>query len=69
MIHELLLSVTETAFRSHPCRAVSVTYRKLRLFHGANAGSNPAGDAKSITYWKNVYSLFKKRIGNRGFRT
>jgi hypothetical protein len=50
MIHELLLSVTETAFRSHPCRVVSVTYRKLRLFHGANAGSNPAGDAKSITY-------------------
>ena len=37
-------------------------------FHGANAGSNPAGDARSITYWKNVYSLLNKRIGNRGFR-
>jgi len=34
MIHELLLSVTETAFGSHPCRVVSVTYRKLRPFHG-----------------------------------
>jgi hypothetical protein len=21
-------------------------------FHGANAGSNPAGDAKSIAYWE-----------------
>ena len=33
-------------------------------FHGADAGSNPAGDANSTTYWKNVYSLFNKRTGN-----
>jgi hypothetical protein len=37
MIHELLLSVTKTAFGCHPCRVVSVTYRQLRPFHG---GSN-----------------------------
>jgi len=49
MIHETFLCLTETAFGSHPCRVVSVTYRKLRPFHGADAGSNPAGDAKSIT--------------------
>ena len=38
MIHELLLSVTKTAFGSHPCRVVSVTYSKLRPFHGGNTG-------------------------------
>jgi hypothetical protein len=48
MIHELLLSVTKTAFGCHPCRVVSVTYRKLGPFHGGNAGSNPAGDANKI---------------------
>jgi len=48
MIHETFLSVTESAFGSHACRVVSVTYRKLRPFHGANAGSNPAGDANSM---------------------
>src|ERR1700719_2738405 len=37
------------------------------FFHGANAGSNPAGDAKSKTYRRNVYSLFKGRIGNHAF--
>ena len=35
-------------------------------FHGADAGSNPAGDAKSVTYRRNVYSLFNKRIENSG---
>ena len=45
MIHELLLPVTKTALGSHPCRVVSVTYRKLRPFHGGNTGSNPVGDA------------------------
>ena len=34
MIHETFLCLTETAFGSHPCRVVSVTYRKLRPFHG-----------------------------------
>src|ERR1700690_2782312 len=38
MIHETFLCLTETAFGSHPCRIVSVTYRKLRPFHrGSNA--------------------------------
>ena len=32
--HEPFPSLTETAFGSHPCRVVSVTYRKLRPFHG-----------------------------------
>src|SRR2546426_11535140 len=47
MIHELLLSLTESAFGSHPCRVVSVTYRQLRPFHGGNTGSNPVGDANN----------------------
>ena len=33
MIHELFPFVTEPAFRSHPCRVVSATYRKLSPFH------------------------------------
>ena len=45
MIHETFLCLTETAFGSHPCRVVSVTYRKLRPFHGGNTGSHPVGDA------------------------
>ena len=45
MIHELFPSPTETAFGCHPCRVVSVTYRKLRPLHGGNTGSNPVGDA------------------------
>jgi hypothetical protein len=48
MIHETFLSLTESAFGSHPCRVVSVTYRKLRPFHGGNTGSNPVGDATKI---------------------
>src|SRR5260370_41922304 len=47
MIHELLLSPTETASGSHPCRVVSVTYDRTH-FHGGNTGSNPVGDAKSF---------------------
>jgi hypothetical protein len=45
MIHELLLSPTETASGSHPCRVVSVTYHRPSYFHGGNTGSNPVGDA------------------------
>ncbi len=46
MIHELFPSLTETAFGSHPCRVVSVTYDRTSCFHGGNTGSNPVGDAK-----------------------
>src|SRR6266851_1315887 len=46
MIHELLLSPTETASGSHPCCVVSVTYHRPSYFHGGNTGSNPVGDAK-----------------------
>jgi hypothetical protein len=68
IIHEAFPTLTETALGSHPRCVVSVTYDWTPYFHGANAGSNPAGDAKSISYWRNIYSLFNKKIGNRGFR-
>jgi hypothetical protein len=69
MTHELVPHLTESASSSHPCRVVSVTYDQLRPFHGGSTGSNPVGEAKSITDWKNVYSLFEKRVKNREFRT
>ena len=47
MIHEVFPPLTETALGSHPYRVVSVTYRKLRPFHGGNTGSNPVGDANN----------------------
>src|SRR5438309_9653553 len=47
MIHELLLSTTETASGSHPCCVVSVTYHRPSYFHGGNTTSNSVGDAKS----------------------
>jgi hypothetical protein len=31
-------------------------------------GSNPVGDARSISYGENFYSLFKEMPGNHGFR-
>src|ERR1700747_2651653 len=40
---------------------VSITYKSKYLFHGADAGSNPAGDANSITCERNVYSLFNNK--------
>ena len=50
MIHELLLSPTETASGSHPCCVVSVTYHRPSYFHGGNTGSNPVGDANLINH-------------------
>ena len=32
--HEALPTTTETAFGSHPCRVVSVTYVRTHCFHG-----------------------------------
>ena len=55
MIHELFLSLTETASGSHPCCVVSVTYDRTS-FHGGNTGSNPVGDAIKINKLQN-YSL------------
>ena len=44
MIHETFLCLTETVFGSHPYRVVSVTYRKLRPFHGGgNARDGDCG--------------------------
>ena len=48
MIHELLLTLTETAFGSHPCCVVSISYDEPKSFHGGNTGSNPVGDANKI---------------------
>ena len=47
MIHEDLPTLTETAFGSHPCCVVSVTYVRAHCFHGGNTGSNPVGDANN----------------------
>jgi hypothetical protein len=47
MIHEALPTHTETAFGSHPCCVVSVTYVWTHCFHGGNTGSNPVGDANN----------------------
>src|SRR6266568_586077 len=66
---------TLAAKAAHPDRACperSQSPRRLAWprtspFHGADAGSNPAGDAKSITYGRNVYSLFNKSTGDRAF--
>src|SRR5215472_13509461 len=38
MIHEALPTLTETAFGSHPCCEVSVTYVRTHCFHGGNTG-------------------------------
>ena len=48
MIHEALPTATETAFGSHPCCIVSVTYLRTQCFHGGNTGSNPVGDANIL---------------------
>lgn len=43
MVHLAYPSFTESAFGSHPCRVVSVSYGEPPYFHGGDAGSNPAG--------------------------
>ena len=47
MIHEPFPSLTETAFGCHPCRVVSVTYSKLRPFHGGNTKTFTEPNTKS----------------------
>ena len=66
MIHEAFPTLTETALGSHPRCVASVPYSSVAPFHGANAGSNPAGDANSMACRRTVYSLFNKTIGNYG---
>ena len=46
MVHLPFLRLTERVSGSHPHRIVSVSYGRVAPFHGGNAGSNPAGDAK-----------------------
>jgi hypothetical protein len=55
MIHELLLSPTETASGSHPCCVVSATYHRPSYFHGANEGSNPSGDANEFNNFHAIW--------------
>src|ERR1700678_134849 len=45
MIHETFLYLTETAFRSHPCRVVSATYRPLRPFFTAVTRNSTSYDS------------------------
>jgi hypothetical protein len=52
-----------TATVARPVPAASSLFAP---FHGANAGSNPAGDANSMACRRTVYSLFNKTIGNYG---
>ena len=66
MIHELFPSPTETAFGCHPCRVVSVTYRKLRPFHVGNTGSNPVGDANKIKHLEDSQKTSQVRGGRWG---
>ena len=65
MIHELLLSPTETASGSHPCRVVSVTYHRPSCFHGGNTGSNPVGDANYTHTLQNVRKKLHQRVSVR----
>ena len=65
------LAFSSVPYRALQCdRCLVLTTRSSRSapFHGANAGSNPAGDAKSIPYRRTIYSPFSKRVGNPGFR-
>jgi hypothetical protein len=68
MIHETFLCLTETAFGSHPCRVVSVTYRKLRPFHGGNTGSNPVGDANHLVYSQQLSIQVRRRTPQKDIR-
>src|SRR5229473_3061585 len=58
MIHELLLSPTETASGSHPCCVVSVTYHRPSYFHGGNTGSNPVRDPNLINTLHEIWRAF-----------
>jgi sulfatase-modifying factor enzyme 1 len=60
------LAAPYRALQSDRCLVITTRSNRSAPFHGANAGSNPAGDAKSITSERNVYSLFNKRSKNVG---
>ena len=54
------------ALQSDRCLVITTRSSLSAPFHGANAGSNPAGDANSMPYGGILYSLFNKTIGNYG---
>src|SRR5438046_10610574 len=51
-------SLPYRALRCDRCLVITTFCNLFAPFHGADAGSNPAGDAKSITHRGNIYSLF-----------
>jgi hypothetical protein len=54
-------SVPYRALQCDRCLVITTKSNRSAPFHGANEGSNPAGDAKSITCSRKVYSLFRER--------
>jgi hypothetical protein len=48
MIHEALPTLTETAFGSHPCCVVSVTYLRTHRFHGGSLSGRDQLSNESI---------------------
>ena len=65
----LCLWVSSCSLQGIAERPLPCNYNVIQsVFHGGNTGSNPVGDAKSIRYRRNVYSLFKRRIENPAFR-
>jgi hypothetical protein len=42
----IITPCSRTDVQRHPYRQFSVRYGQIGPFHGGNAGSNPAGDAK-----------------------
>jgi hypothetical protein len=64
----VLPSLPCRALQSDRCVVITALSSLFAPFHGGNTGSNPAGDARSISYGENFYSLFKEMPGNHGFR-
>jgi hypothetical protein len=59
-------SVPYRALQCDRCLVITTRSNRSAPFHGANAGSNPAGDANSMACRRTVYSLFNKTTGNYG---
>src|SRR5205814_3340710 len=62
----VFLVVPYMALQCDRCLVITTFCNLFAPFHGDDAGSNPAGDANSITYRRTVYSLFNERVENLG---
>src|ERR1700730_7791816 len=65
------IALSVVPYRALQCDGcLVITTRSIRSapVHGANAGSNPAGEANSISYGRIVYSLFNYCTRSRQFR-